>query len=186
MKSHSQSGDGTKDLDQELKLLLGVLPLRLDLLLSEDSKSSRNLKGQETVEQERASNTGDDRLKHEMGKGQALSNIPPKPTGTIHWPFLSQTPGSSSGEKRWTLSHSTSGILTMLRLRQDSVSSSHSRLKDQKVTRTLSKLYPFLAGSTKHPGSKGESSGHTESWQKGSMTKQKGMGWWNSDGSLQA
>ena len=48
MKSHSQSGDGTKDLDQELKLLLGVLPLRLDLLLSEDSKSSRNLKGQET------------------------------------------------------------------------------------------------------------------------------------------
>ena len=39
MKSHSQSGDGTKDLDQELKLLLGVLPLRLDLLLSEDSET---------------------------------------------------------------------------------------------------------------------------------------------------
>ena len=44
----------------------------------------------------------------------------------------------------------------------------------------------FLAGSTKHLGSEGESLGHTESWQMSSMTKQKGMGWWNSDGSLQA
>ena len=43
-----QSGDGTKELDQELKLLLGVLPLSPDLLLREDSKSSRNLKSQET------------------------------------------------------------------------------------------------------------------------------------------
>ena len=37
MKPHSQSGDGTKELDQELKLLLRVLPLSPDLLLSEEA-----------------------------------------------------------------------------------------------------------------------------------------------------
>ena len=138
------------------------------------------------MEQERASNTRDDHLKHELGKGQALSNIPPKPTGTIHWPFLSQTPRIQQWRKEMDSQPQHLRNLNNVETQQDSVSGSHSRPKDQQGTRTLSKLHPFLAGSTKHPGSKGEYSGHTESRQMATMTKQKGMRWWNSDGSLQA
>lgn len=85
------------------------------------------------------------------GKAKPSQTSHPNPLVQFTGHFHYKHQGSSNGGKRWTLSHSTSGILTMLRRRQDSVSSSHSRLKDQKRTRTLSNLYPFSRWLHKAP-----------------------------------
>lgn len=75
---------------QGLKMFLGILPLRPDLLLNWNSKYSRKPRSQGPCGERRGleHNTRDHHQNANVGNPGALANILDKPTGTNLWPFL--------------------------------------------------------------------------------------------------